>query len=182
MSIMANDAYHEVLHGDKLTDPGQILTSLNQRVIDSLNKDSGNRDIDDGMDMSLVVVNYKTKTFHYSGARNPLYFFKNGVLNIQKGHIHSIGTLSIDGKEIVFPSYSYNFDEGDVVYLFSDGYADQFGGADWSKFKRARFQNLLSDIHKMPMEEQHIRIENVFNEWKGSYEQVDDVLVIGIRL
>lgn len=182
MSIMANDAYHEVLHGDKLTDPGQILTSLNEKVISSLNKNSANGHIDDGMDMSLIVVNYKTRTFHYSGARNPLFFFKNNILNTQKGHIHSVGTLPIDGKQIVFPSHCYNFDEGDTIYLFSDGYADQFGGADWSKFKRVRFQNLLSDIHKMPMEKQLAKLESVFNEWKGDYEQIDDVLVIGIRL
>lgn len=182
MSILANDTYHETLYTDKLTDPGQILSSLNQKIITTLNKDRV-RHIDDGMDMSLIVVNYKTKTLQYAGARNPLYFFKNGVLNTQKGHICSVGTLLIDGeKQIVFPTHSYSFEKGDIVYLFSDGYADQFGGKDWSKFKRVRFQNLLSDIHKMPMDEQLKRIESVFNEWKGDYEQIDDVLVIGIRL
>jgi serine phosphatase RsbU (regulator of sigma subunit) len=182
MSIMARDAINEAIHHKNLTDPGAIIDCLNEIIIDSLNKKSNIHHVKDGMDMAMIVVDYEENLLHYSGAKNPLYLVSNDTLHIEKGYIHSVGTVPYDDEIISFPTHTYSFKKGDIVYLFSDGFPDQFGGKNGNKFRYARFNDFLMEIRNLPPVEQYFRLDQTFTEWKGNWEQVDDVLVIGIKL
>ncbi len=182
MSIMARDAINEAIHHKNLTDPGQIIDCLNDIIINSLNKRGNINHVKDGMDMSMIVVDYDHNLLYFAGAKNPLYLVSEGTLHIQKGYIHSVGTLPNENEKISFPTHTFEFHKGDVIYLFSDGFADQFGGKNGNKFRYARFNDLLMEICNLQPLEQYFKLDQAFNEWKGNYEQVDDVLIIGIKL
>ena len=182
MSIIARDAINEAIHHKNLADPGLIIDCLNETIISTLNKKSNINHVKDGMDMSMVIIDYEHNLLHYSGAKNPLYFFRDGVLHIEKGYIHSAGTVPYEGETIKFPTHTFSFNKGDMVYLFSDGFPDQFGGKNGNKFRYNRFIDLIKEICKLPPLEQYYTLDQVFTEWKGNWEQVDDVLVIGIIL
>jgi serine phosphatase RsbU (regulator of sigma subunit) len=133
------------------------------------------------MDLTLIAFNKKKKTLEYAGAYNPLYLVRNGETVVHKADRFPIGMTSIEQKRN-FTNFEVDIAPGDMIYLSSDGYADQFGGPKGSKYMSASFKKLLSDIYNLPLEEQKIRLENEITEWQGDQGQVDDILVIGLRI
>lgn len=162
-----------------ITNPDQILNLLHSEIRTSLRQqDTGNND---GMDVALCVLKKKTNTVEFAGAKNPMVYIQNKELKQVKGDIHPIGG-SKSKPEIAFKKHEVVIDQPTVIYLFSDGYRDQFGGKDGTKFMSKKFSQLLLDIHEKPMEQQKELLDIAIEEWKGNHPQTDDILVMGVRL
>ena len=137
-------------------------------------------DTHEGMDISLCILELKTNILQYSGANNPLYLIRNNILTeIPADHI-DIGSHSIGIQE--FTNHELKCEPGDLIYLFTDGFADQFGGKDRKKYQSQRFKEFLLSIHNDTMDNQKILLDREIETWKGDFQQVDDILVMGIKL
>lgn len=181
MSIVGNNLLNEAVHEYRLSKPSHILDFLNKGVSSTLRQEVENSKVKDGMDIALCAWDKKENKLEFSGANNPIYFARENQLNIVLGDRHSIGIFL--GEEIKqYKNNEMQIQKGDVVYIFSDGLADQFGGEKGKKFKYKRLRELLLSIHSLPMDEQKELLDRKFEEWKGNFEQVDDVLVIGVRV
>jgi len=132
------------------------------------------------MDIALCIVDEKNQCFKYAGANNPMYHFNQHGLEMYKADRMPIG-IHVNFTT-PFTSYIHPYHSGDMIYLFSDGYADQFGGPENKKFRYKQFQDLLSSINQNPMTDQCEILQHTFMDWKGDEEQVDDILIFGIRL
>lgn len=182
MSIIAKDALSEVILGREIYDPGEILNQINDGVIKTLNKASDENNAKDGMDMALIAVTPRKREIKFAGARNPLYLFRKGELTEYKGSIFSVGTMDFEDIKVQFETITIPYQPNDVIYMFSDGMADQFGGKQGKKFRYSRFRKMFEQISDLPMNEQKQRIDEIFIKWKSDFEQIDDVLIIGIKL
>ncbi|HET6226694.1 MAG TPA: SpoIIE family protein phosphatase [Bacteroidia bacterium] len=176
MSIIGSTILNQTLTNAAINTPAEALTFLNRQINQTLNS------IKDGMDISLCAINMKNKRLQFAGANNPVYILRNKQLTEIKADKQSIGA-DVEHAEIkTFINNSFQLEENDCVYLFTDGYADQFGGNAGKKFKYKPFQDLLIEIHERPMQEQLNILEKRHLAWKGELEQVDDILVLGFRI
>ena len=133
------------------------------------------------MDVALCCWDQETNIVEYAGAYNPLYHFSDGELRIHKADRFPVGAFV--GEEVrAFANQEIKVKSGDMLYIFSDGYSDQFGGADGKKFMMNRFRKLLKQIHSKPVDDQYDILVKTFNNWKGHLEQVDDICVMGVRI
>lgn len=159
--------------------PGRILQELNRGIRRALRQDE--TDNRDGMDMALCLWDPKTRTIEFSGAKNPLVYIANGELIRIRGDKESIGGGANFDQE--FTTHTIAVDSTTWIYMFTDGYIDQFGGNDGRKFMIKNFTELLHHIHEFPASEQREILKITFNEWKREeYSQIDDVLVVGYKL
>lgn len=182
MSIIGNNCLNAAVREEGLTSPGLILDYLNIGVSDTLRqKTEDSMGIKDGMDIALISLDLNLGKLEYAGAYNPLYVFREGVLLETKGDKFPIG-LSIDDKLRKFTNHTIDLRSGDTIYIFSDGYADQFGGPLGKKFKYDNFRALLQEIHKLPSKQQYSTVSKRFREWKGGLVQLDDTLLIGLSI
>ena len=166
--------------GEFLDDPSKILNILNHEF-EEVFRDVDNVTLKDGMDIAFCVIDKQTRILEFSGAVNPIYLIRDNKITEIRGSRFSVGLDDPYEEEQSFESKQIILQEDDVIYLFSDGYADQFGGPEGKKFKYRRFRHLLLTIHQYPMEEQLRLLEERINRWKGEAEQVDDILIIGFR-
>jgi len=157
----------------------RILNLLREKIKFSLHQTGKEGENKDGMDMALCIFHKKKKRIEYAGAYNPLYLIRNGELIEYKADRMPIGIYHIEKES--FTNHDIEVKEGDVIYIFSDGYVDQFGGPGQTKFKTANFKKLLLEINEKPMKEQQQILDERFARWKGDLDQIDDVIVIGIR-
>ena len=157
----------------------QILDELRIRVKDTLSQKGIIGEAADGMDISLCLFDFEDKTVDYAGAFSPVYIFRNGSLMEYKGDRMPIGIHFREQKR--FTNHKIDLQEGDIFYMFSDGYYSQLGGKDDKRFLSRNFKNLLQEIHTKPMKEQAVILEKKLDEWMGAQMQVDDVLVMGFR-
>jgi serine phosphatase RsbU (regulator of sigma subunit) len=181
MSIVGvNQLNHAVTVG-QARKASHILDELNKGVISTLNENGRDNAIKDGMDLALCVFDFFNKKVEFSGANNPMILIRDGKAVKYKGDRFPIGVF--EGKEPqLFKNNEIDIVDGDCLYLFSDGYADQFGGMDNKKFMSRRFEELLLEIHSMPMEVQKEMLASRLAGWRGINDQVDDILVIGIKI
>ncbi|MBN2682940.1 MAG: tetratricopeptide repeat protein [Bacteroidales bacterium] len=179
VSVMCSNYLHRVVKELKVTEPGQILDNVTDMVIENFEKSEN--EVKDGMDVSLCVFDEERKMLKWAGANNPLWIIRVNGQEVEevKANKQPIGKYS-DRKQ--FTSHEVPINKGDLLYMFSDGYADQFGGDAGKKFKSLNFKKFLLSIKDKDMEEQKELILKAFNDWKGTLEQVDDVCVIGIRV
>lgn len=181
MSIVANNLLAQAVKSRGKTKPSEILDYLNKGVSDTLHQTYEESSVKDGMDIALCTWDKKANTLEFAGAFNPMYLFRNGQLNVIRGDRMPVGTFV--GEEVVsFNNFEMPVQEGDVVYIFSDGFADQFGGPDGKKYKLKRFRDLLERVHTLPMDEQYESIFQELAEWQGDHEQVDDIMILGVRI
>jgi serine phosphatase RsbU (regulator of sigma subunit) len=159
--------------------PNTILNRLRESVMKALHQTGDIHENKDGMDIALCVVDLEGMTMEYSGAFNPLYLVRNGNLLETRGDKMPIGINAIVEKS--FTNHSVKLEKGDLVYLFTDGYADQFGGPEDKKFRYSQLKELLLKISRKSMETQQKELERSFIRWKGDTEQLDDVLLIGLK-
>ena len=132
------------------------------------------------MDIVLVAIDFNKYELQFAGANNPIYIVRNKELIVIKADKHAIGSVSEVVKS--FTNNNFKLEKGDNIYLFTDGYADQFGGKDGKKLKYKKFEEvLLQNVH-LPMKEQKSILKTVFEDWKTGYEQTDDVCVVGIKI
>jgi ligand-binding sensor domain-containing protein/serine phosphatase RsbU (regulator of sigma subunit) len=180
MSIIGNNGLNQAVNEHRLMDPAVILNYLSMSVNESLRKSEKSNYVKDGMDIALCRINLKTRVLHYAGAYNPLVVVRNGEAIITKADRIAIGSMDNVGR--TFTNHEMQLEPGDCVYIYSDGYADQFGGADGKKLKTAPMMKKLVELSPLPMAEQVRALRAFFMEWKGPLEQVDDICVIGLRV
>jgi ligand-binding sensor domain-containing protein/serine phosphatase RsbU (regulator of sigma subunit) len=180
MSIIGSSLLNEVMNETDLTQPAQIMDLLREKLIYVLKQQTSEIESKDGMDMVLCCIDKKKKLLHFAGANNPLYFVHANEITEHKVDKQPVGVHGDVLKP--FTDRELPTEQGDVIYIFTDGYPDQFGGDKGKKFMYKRFKETLLALHKNPMHEQRNELEKAFNDWKADHEQVDDVLVIGIRI
>lgn len=177
MTVLGNTLLDEIINENRVTNPGKILSLLDRKLLMKLQK----HNVNDGMDMSMLIFDDENKKVSFSGANNPLYFIRKGEFQEIKGSKFPIGSSQYKEKK-KFESHTIDYEEGDVFYIFSDGYQDQFGGPNGMKFYKKQFRELLIKISPLPMAEQKAILEAELLAWMGKETQTDDVLVIGIRV
>lgn len=183
MSLIGYNLLNHIVNDNNIDDPAKILNELNKGVINALYRNNPNNTTKDGMDVAVCNINLKTKEVQFAGAMRPLYLFRNGIFEEVKGDKMPIGTKDSErDHDIKFTCHSLQADNDTVFYLFSDGYADQFGGDKGKKMMTKNFKEILASIHNKPFSEQQAAIAHHHKQWKGDYEQVDDILVIGFKL
>jgi len=177
VSVICSNALNRTVKEFRITEPGKILDKVRELVLETFEKSENN--VQDGMDISLCCINTKTKEIQWSGAYNSLWYIQHGEMKEVLADKQPIGK---NDKPTPFHTHNLNLQSGDTLYLFTDGYADQFGGPKGKKFKYKQLQEILLANTSRSMEEQKTILEGHLDEWKGSLEQVDDVLIIGIRV
>lgn len=187
MSILGNMILNQIVVEQKNVQPSQILKLLNIEVKKTLQQDKENALSDDGMDISICSIDFEKKCFAFSGAQLPLYVIENNQLTIVKPDVRTIGGNRFRLKkskvlEKEFTEYDFSFKTSTSIYLFSDGFMDQFGGVHEKKVGSQQFQELLLGNSKLSMTEQKNNIEVFHKQWKGNLPQTDDILVMGIKL
>ena len=180
MSMLGVSMLNEIVNKDETIVAGVILTELREKVKSSLKQTGGNNDQKDGFDMAISIIDLENKKLEFAGAYNPLFLIRNNELIEIKADKMPIG-IHIKEKDY-FTTHKINLNENDSVYMFSDGFADQFGGENNKKFKIKSFKSLLLNIQNKSLQEQHSHLINTFEKWKGDSEQVDDVLVFGVKI
>jgi ligand-binding sensor domain-containing protein/serine phosphatase RsbU (regulator of sigma subunit) len=181
MSIVGHNLLDQIVAEHGLTKPSEILDALNKSVSDTLRQTYIDDHVKDGMDIALCAFDRNTQTFEYAGAFNPLWLIRNGELIETKADKFPIGNLKV-GEQKKFTNHIVPLVKGDTLYIFSDGFADQFGGPNGKKLKYSVFKNILLSIQQLSMEEQGEYLNKTIEDWRGELEQVDDILVIGTRL
>lgn len=181
MSIVGYNQLNFAVNVKKARTAADILDELNKGVISTLNENKSDSSIKDGMDMALCVFDFLAKKVEFAGANNPLVMVRNNGIVKFKGDRFPIGAFEGE-KPQLFKNTEIDLIDGDCLYISSDGYVDQFGGPENKKFMSKRFEELLLEINSLSMNEQKEILQNRLFEWKGTSEQVDDILVIGIRV
>jgi len=178
---MAGTAFlNEIINSKPVENASEILFKLRKLVMKLLKQKGEEGEAADGMDISLLIFDKKDRTLQFSGANNLLYLVRNNELKVFKGDRMPIGIHLNFQKP--FTDQQIDFRLGDMIYLFTDGYADQFGGPNNKKFRYKQFQELLIQIHNKSMVEQKEQLFRTITNWKGDNDQVDDILIMGFRL
>jgi serine phosphatase RsbU (regulator of sigma subunit) len=180
MSIIGFELLRNITDDQGIEEPDQILRYLNDGVATTFGKATEKVRIKDGMDIALCIIDKKKAEIEFSGAFRPLYLIRNNKLEEIRGDRFSVGLLA-EGESNEITKTRIKLQKEDIFYIFSDGYADQFGGPEGKKFKYRRFRHLLLTIHKLPLDQQLTYFDRSFEDWKGELEQVDDVLILGIK-
>lgn len=181
MSMIGHDLLNQIVGDESITTPSSALAAMDRKISNTLNKQGSDKSYHDGMDIALCAFNLKKNELQFSGALRPLLLIRNKEMQDFRPDKHSIGGAS-SGYVKNFTDKTLEFRKGDCFYLFSDGFADQFGGAKGKKFMNRKLKELLFSIHEKTMIQQKQILEKAFEEWRGSHAQVDDVCVIGIRV
>lgn len=187
MSIMGNNFLNQAINEKGLTTPNQILSYLNVAISGSLGQNNRQHEttddviVQDGMDIVIVVIDVLKSEIQFSGAQRPLLFISEDTLKEFKGDRYPVGG-STYGTHKRFNLETIPYKPGDSIYLFSDGFADQFGGAKNKKFKYNKLKELIFSGRKAGMEDQKDQIQEAFDIWKGDCDQLDDICVFGLRL
>lgn len=182
MSIVGHNLLKQIMSKHQFTQPSKILDELNKGVRETLHQRNFEESTSkDGMDITLCSFDKESNELEFAGAFNPLYLVRDGEIFEIKGNKFSVG-IYLEKETQKFTNHKIKIKKGDVVYIFSDGYADQFGGPKGKKFKYKQLEEKLLANHNLPMEEQKKNLAEIFENWKGNMEQVDDVLVIGVKI
>jgi serine phosphatase RsbU (regulator of sigma subunit) len=179
MSMLGIAFLNEIVNKEGITKPNEILNRLREQVMTQLHQTGEDGESKDGMDVSLYVIDHKNMKLRFAGAYNPLYVIRDSEVIQLKADRMPIGYYI---KLNPFTMEEMDLQKGDCLYNSSDGYPDQFGGPDERKFMTKRFKQLLIDIHQKPMAEQRTILDTTIDEWRGPIEQIDDIIVIGVRI
>ncbi|MBW8049799.1 MAG: SpoIIE family protein phosphatase [Cytophagales bacterium] len=197
MSMIGSRLLDDIVYDKKVTDAAQVLNQLRKGVIHAFGKAGATGKQQDGMDMALISLKFRKSdaiatsdgiaTLQYAGAYNPLYIFRNiknsdnaNGLEVIKADRQPVGYYGDNEKP--FTNHHLQLRKGDTLYIFSDGYQDQFGGSEGGKFSPGQFRELLFSVQDKKMSEQHDVLDKTIEDWKGNEEQLDDILVIGVRI
>jgi serine phosphatase RsbU (regulator of sigma subunit) len=177
VSIVCHNALDRVVGEFGISEPGKILDRTRDIIIETF--ESKSDFVRDGMDISIAKINFDNNQIEWAGANNPLYLISEHELKIISPNKQPVGKFD---KSESFQSHLIDVNEGDLIYLFTDGYMDQFGGEKGKKYKYSKFRDFLIQIHEQPLENQKEELLTEFVNWKGSQEQVDDICIIGIKM
>jgi ligand-binding sensor domain-containing protein/serine phosphatase RsbU (regulator of sigma subunit) len=180
MSIIGHNSLNKIVKENGIKRPSEILDRLNIEVVHALLQRS-QKAVRDGMDISLLSYDTLEHYVEYAGAYQPLYHVRDGKVTVYRADRFPIGMIDGQAKKS-FTNHRVNVIKGDMLYIFTDGYADQFGGKDQKKFKSINVRRLLSEIYGYPEEEQKRLLEKAIRDWMGNIPQVDDILFVGTRI
>lgn len=180
MSVLGASLLNEVILDMDVSEPADILDLLRVKVMRALRQTGSVSDNKDGMDLVLLRFTKDMNELTYAGAYNPVWIVRNGILQQYNTDKQPVGFHP--GESQQFKQHTISLIANDVIYTFTDGYADQFGGPKGKKFKYKQLETLLTAIAGLPLNEQQSVVEETFRKWKGDVEQIDDVLVVGIRV
>ncbi len=180
MSMIGFEILDKIINDQKEYEPAEILNILSKGIEATFSRNEDDLSVKDGMDLALCMIDKKNKRMEFAGAFNSLYLIRDNRLTEIKGDRFSIGLTANElGKP--FTNHFLELEKEDRIYIFTDGYVDQFGGPKGKKFMYRRFRHMLLTVHKIPMKEQKEFLENTLESWMGENEQVDDIQVIGIQ-
>ena len=184
MSMLGMSYLNEIVQRREITQANQVLNELRKQIRNSLRQHGQPEESKDGIDMALCVIDEKNNTLQYSGANNPLYLIrdKDGAPELTEFKADRMPLGYYQGRFNTFTNKDIQLEYGDVFYLFSDGFIDQKGGRDNKKFMSKKFKDLLIRIHQEPLQEQKKILEKTLTDWMGDNSQIDDILVIGVRV
>lgn len=177
VSVVCSNALHRAVNELGNIIPGKILDTTRELVLETFSKSES--EVKDGMDISLLAINIEANEMKWSGAHNALWYIQHGELKEVKAHKQPIGKID---NPTPFPTHTIDLTGVEMVFLLTDGYADQFGGPNGKKFKYKPLETLLIKNYLLPVEEQYNTLQKTFDDWKRDLEQVDDVTIIGIQL
>jgi len=184
MSMLGMSYLNEIVQRREITQANHVLNELRKQIKYSLRQHGQRDESKDGIDMALCVMDLKGMKMQYAGANNPLYLIKdvNGAAELKEIKADRMPLGYYQGKDISFVNHDIQLDIGDSFYLFSDGYIDQKGGKNDKKFMSKKFKNLLLEIHDQTMPDQKKILDKTLTDWMGIHSQVDDILVVGVRV
>ena len=180
MSILGISFLNEIMKSDLNLNANRILNLMRDKIMYALHQTGGCHEAQDSIDIGLCIIDLSSGRLQFSGANRPLIMIRNGELTEYKPDKMTLGIAPL--KEASFVNTSIDTKPGDSFYLFTDGFADQFGEISDKKFKYKHFKRMIYSFEELPMNQQKEHLENAFNEWKGNSQQIDDVLVIGFQL
>lgn len=179
VSLLGISFLNELVQKKEIDTAAAVLNQLRQHVKNSLNQRNETDENKDGMDLALIAIDMQTLEMQYAAANNPIYLLRNNDLQVLEPDKMPIGAYL---NEAPFKNHQIQLQKDDIIYLFSDGYADQFGGNMGTKFMRKFFKELLFEIHSYPLPQQKQILLDRFEDWRGDYEQIDDIMVLGVKI
>jgi len=179
MSIMGISFLNEIFSRGNTITAKSVLNQLREKVMKALRQTGQSAEPKDGMDISLCMINLETNVMQFSGANQSIYVIRNKALTEIKGDLMPIGIGGLEERS--FTNHIMPLKKNDLIYMFTDGYVDQFGGPRNKKFKALAFRELLLDIYSHPLKEQGEKIADTLDQWKNGTMQVDDILVLGFK-
>jgi serine phosphatase RsbU (regulator of sigma subunit) len=180
MTVIGSSLLNQVVVENRIIKPADILSQLDKKITHTLKQEKTRHDyVHDGMDLALLKVDKAKKEFIFTSAKRPAIFMRNKQIEEFKGSKNTLGGLLSGEKQ--FEEIKMKYEEDDIIYLFTDGYIDQFGGESNKKFMIKRFREVLQNIHMQPMHDQMQNLQSTISNWIGKNEQTDDITVIGIR-
>jgi serine phosphatase RsbU (regulator of sigma subunit) len=180
MSMIGSTLLQDIVTRKRISKPSEILTLLDKQIFSTLNQNVELGVSNDGMDMVICEFDVSTRHIRFASAMRPVIIVIDGEPYYIKGNRSSVGGESV--MEKFFDDQEYYLNEGDTIYLFSDGLPDQFGGADGKKMKIARLKRIIEQVSKLPMDVQKEAMSKFYFDWKGDYDQVDDILLMGVKV
>lgn len=181
MSIVGNNLLQQAVNNYGLSKPFLILNNLNKQISKMLHQTEEASTVKDGMDIALISIDQKERKVEFAGAYNSLWLIRDNDIREYPADKHPIGAFI--GEELKqFSHHEFQYQPGDRLYIFTDGYADQFGGTSGKKLKYKNFRSLILEYHQLPMSLQREKLLHFMDDWKGNLEQIDDMLIIGIQL
>jgi serine phosphatase RsbU (regulator of sigma subunit) len=180
LSMLGISSMNEIVNRSRELDPGKILEQLREVVIASMHQTGSRDEAQDGIEIALCIIDMKKHSMEYAGANRPLYLVRDGAVQHYHPDRMPIGIYEQD--PVPFSTQSIKLKKGDSIYLFSDGYVDQLGGPHRKTFRAINFRKLLLEIQDQPMEKQKAILVEKMVLWQGKVEQIDDVLVLGIKI
>ena len=180
MSMIGSTLLRDIVVRQRISKPSEILRMLDNQIFSTLNQNLELGVSNDGMDVVVCEFSLKNRHLRFASAMRPVILVMGGESYYIKGNRSSVGGESVTVK--YFDDQEYYLNEGDAIYLFSDGLPDQFGGPYGKKMKIIRLRRLLDEISELPMKEQHEAVSKFYDDWKGEHEQVDDIIFMGVRI
>ncbi len=185
LTMLGTSYLNEIVTSEIFLQPAEILNKLRDKVVKELSGTEG--ETKDGMDISLIALNLQTNELQWAGANNPFYLIRNNeqraINNEQLTEVKADKQpIGFHPKPFPFTNHNFNVQKGDSFYIFTDGYADQFGGPKGKKFRYSQFEKIFVSIQNQSMEKQKEILNETIDKWKGNLEQVDDICVIGVRI
>lgn len=182
MSMIASTILNDICEKSKEIMPSQLLEALDVRIINMVGHNANEDGMHDGLDISVAKINLVTKKVTLSAARRPIFIMRDQEFVEYYGTRRSIGDTESEFRQRQFEDTEYQLHTGDMLYMFTDGYSDQFGGINGEKLKNGKIKKLIRSMHDDDMDDQSLTIQELFVQWKGDYPQTDDVLFMGIKI